>query len=144
MFYGLVNGILNGFFQSKNGLQQGDSISPSLFILMVEALGRSICKVVRSGLWWGIKVSPDTEPVTHQKFVDDTILFWDTSRREAFMIKKVFDKYCQAFGQKLNWKKIDIFFFNTNLCKQIDITRILNFKTAKLLSNFLGLPLFVG
>lgn len=38
----LLNGQPNGFFKSSRGIKQGDSVSPTLFILVVEVLGRAL------------------------------------------------------------------------------------------------------
>ena len=38
----LINGRPEGFFKISRGIRQGDPLSPSLFIIMVEAFGRAI------------------------------------------------------------------------------------------------------
>lgn len=39
-----LNGELAGFFEGKKGLRQGDSISPYLFIMIMEVLSRVLNK----------------------------------------------------------------------------------------------------
>lgn len=74
-------------------------MSPFLFIIMAEALRRSITKAMEEGLWKGIIATPEVEPITHQQFSDDTILFGDASRCEANNIKKLLDDYKKAFDK---------------------------------------------
>ena len=45
----LINGSPCGFFESSKRLRQGDPLSPLLFVLVIEALGRMLDKVVHEG-----------------------------------------------------------------------------------------------
>lgn len=82
--------------------------------------------------------------VTHQQFVDNTILFGDASLHEAHIIRKSLDIFCIASGQQVNWSKSNIFFFNMDLRKQREIVRILGVNIGNLSGRFLGTPLFGG
>jgi len=56
------------------GLRQGDLLSPFLFVLMMEGLGRAIKRENVEGQIQGIKLTRDGEANTYQQFVDDTML----------------------------------------------------------------------
>lgn len=84
------------------------------------------------------------DPITHQQFADDTILFGDSSLKEACIIKRALDIFCNASRQQVNWRKSDIFFFNTDPRKQREIIKILGVKASTLPGRFLGTFLFGG
>ncbi|XP_059070333.1 uncharacterized protein LOC131860010 [Cryptomeria japonica] len=107
---------------------------------MAKVLGRLISKECRAGRWKGIRIVAGVDPLTHLQFADDTFLAGEASAREARTVKQVIDKYEHVSSQKVNWLKLEIFFFNTPPPKQREITNIL----GTLPSNFLSVPLFGG
>lgn len=54
------------------------------------------------------------------------------------------DNYSKWFGQKINWRKYEIFFFNTPLTKQREISSILGMQVGNLPGKYLGIPFFGG
>jgi len=70
----LVNGSPSEIFIPSRGLRQGDPLSPFLFILMMEGLGRSIKQEKAEGKIKGLQLSENGQTLTHQQFVDDTML----------------------------------------------------------------------
>lgn len=70
----LLNGAPSNTFTFSRGLKQGDPLSPFLFVLMMEGLGRAIRRENVEGRIQGIKLTLDGEANTHQQFVDDTML----------------------------------------------------------------------
>lgn len=109
----LINGVAQGFIDSSQGLRKRDPLSPFLFIMMAEALGRKIAQSRLEGSWKGIEAAPGVGASTHQQFMDDIIIFSLASRVEARKIKKVLDDYSRASGLVINWRKLEVFFLNT-------------------------------
>ena len=70
----LLNGAPSSTFTPSRGLRQGDPLSPFLFVLMMEGLGRVIKIANAEGRIHGIKLTMDGEANTNQQFVDDTML----------------------------------------------------------------------
>ncbi|XP_059067473.1 secreted RxLR effector protein 78-like [Cryptomeria japonica] len=61
----IVNGSIDGFFHATNGLRQGDPLSPLLFVLMAEIIGRNIKKLVETRLWKGVHIHDNIDPISH-------------------------------------------------------------------------------
>jgi len=70
----LLNGSPSRTFIPSRGLREWDSLSPFLFVLMMEGLGRAIKIENGEGRIQGLKLTPDGDAYTHQQFVDDTML----------------------------------------------------------------------
>ena len=76
----LINGSPCGFFGSSRGLRQGDPLSPLLFVLVMEALGRMLDKAIHEGRLSGFRVGNlegRSSAVSHLLFADDTLIFCD-------------------------------------------------------------------
>lgn len=74
LFSILVNGSPYNTFKPSQGIHQGDPFSPFLFILMDEMMGRTIKAGSQKEILKGLDLHDDA-PLTHQQFVDDTLIY---------------------------------------------------------------------
>ena len=79
----LVNGTPSKTFNASRGIRQGDPLSPFLFILAAEGLGRYIKKERAANKIKGLKLWGNELPLTHQQFVDDIMLFGEPIVKEV-------------------------------------------------------------
>eukprot|EP00253_Pinus_taeda_P009142 PITA_09142 len=107
----LLNGAPSKTFTPSRGLRQGDPLSPFLFILMMEGLGRVIKMENAKGRTQGIKLTLDGVAYTHQQFVDDTMLQGIPIVREARAIKNILNDFAMAAGTEAVLQAILIFMF---------------------------------
>ena len=88
----LINGSPCGFFESARGLRQGDPLSPLLFVLVMDALGRMLGKAVHEGRMLGFRVG-DLEgrslAVSHFLFADDTLIFCDADLDQILILRMI-------------------------------------------------------
>ena len=78
----LVNGSCVSFFGSSCGLRQGDPLSPLLFHLVMEVLGRLLKRMVDGGFLCGFLCGSHMQGgvnISHLLFTDDTILLMSHS-----------------------------------------------------------------
>ena len=143
-FYILVNGAPSVTFQASRGICLGDPLSPFLFILMAEGLGRVLKAKRMDGTLKGLYPHEGMNAQTHQQFVDDTMLMGMALVREDKAIKHTLEALKRASGLEVNKYKSQIFYFNTPPITRRNITRILEFSEGSLPSKYLGTPLLEG
>jgi hypothetical protein len=79
----LINGAPAKPLWPSRGIIQGDSLSPFLFIPMMEGLNRSIKSTTTGGEITCIKPFENCPTSTHQQFVDDTLIHGTPMVKEA-------------------------------------------------------------
>eukprot|EP00253_Pinus_taeda_P019493 PITA_19493 len=136
----LLNGTPSTPFRPSHGIRQGDPISPFFFVLMAEGLSCLLSSAISSLALKGISLHGHN-PLSHQQFVDDTMLFGHPSSQEAKVFKYLLSLFSEASGTSINASKSQIFFFNTQVTTQRNIARTLGFTIASLPSKYLGAPL---
>lgn len=89
----------------------------------------------------GLQISENGYVLTHQQFVDDTLLQGVPKVKEALAFKQILKDFPLATGIEVNLSKSKIFFFSTNIDIQRNISIILGFQRDSLPSKYLGIPL---
>jgi hypothetical protein len=137
----LINGAPTKPFWPMRGIRQGDTLSPFLFILMMEGFSGSIKSETTAGEITCIKPFENCPTSTHQQFMDDTLLRGIPMVKEAKSYKRILEEFGEASGAEINHSKSMIFFFNTNPTIQRNMANILGFEHKSLPTKYLGIPL---
>lgn len=137
----LINGTPSKCFMPTRGIRQGDPLSPFIFVLAAEGLGRLIKQKIQTGRLRGLNLHRGSDTQSHQQFVDDTMLMAHPAVQEARELKNTLTLFAEASGMAANPGKSSIYFFNTPSVTQRNIVRILGFQTGVLPTKYLGVPL---
>ena len=101
----LPSGVVTG---STRGLWQGDPLSPLLFVLVMEALGRMLDKAVHEGRMSGFSVGNlggRSKAVSHLLFVDDTLIFCEADLDQILILRMILIWFEAVSGLKINLGK---------------------------------------
>ncbi len=76
----------------------------------------------------GLQILENGSVLTHQQFVDDTLIQGIPIVKEALAYKQILKDFALATGMEVNLSKSKIFFFSTNNAIGINFSRILGFQ----------------
>lgn len=79
--------------------------------------------------------------MTHQKFVDDTILQGTPTIQEAKAFKQIMSEFSRAKGTEVSIFKSKLLFFNTYISIQRNLSRNFGFQRETLPVKYLRVPL---
>lgn len=120
----LINGKSYGNMLPSRGIQQGDPISPYLFLLCVEGFTSLLAENKAS--IHGVSICRRAPNVSNLLFVDDSLLFRRATKNEVETILEILQTYANASGQCINLEKFSVYFSsNTSVDQKQDIQRIL-------------------
>ena len=144
-FFILINGTPHGFFGSSRGLRQGDPLSPLLFVLVMEAVGRMLDKAIHESRLSGFNVGASVGSslmVSHLLFADDTLIFFYANIDQMLILRMVLIWFEAVSGLKVNWGKSELVAVGAihNMDLLVDI---LGCKQGSLPMKYLGFPLGV-
>ena len=138
----LVNGGVLDSFHPSRGIHQGDPLSPYLFILSREVLGRIIEDKCSQKAWIPLKASSNGPAFSHLFFADDLLLFARANEENCGSLREAIEEFCLLSGQKVNFSKSRVFFSpNVDQGKRETFSNILGFRSTPNLGWFLGFPL---
>lgn len=84
-----INGRNGPYFKTYRALRQGDSLSPILFNLAVDALDCMLRKPKQSGHLRGVTPALMEEGFTHLQYSDDTVIMMDSSESSIRTMKLI-------------------------------------------------------
>ncbi|KAL5762377.1 hypothetical protein ACOSP7_018641 [Xanthoceras sorbifolium] len=96
----LFNGEASSGFKPRCGLRQGDPLSSYIFVLCIEKLSHIILKSLTEKKWIPVKVSRGGPGISHLFFADDLILFGQATIKQAAIMKRCIDMFCDSSGQQ--------------------------------------------
>ncbi|GAA0159744.1 hypothetical protein LIER_16452 [Lithospermum erythrorhizon] len=100
----VVNGHLQGYFRSEQGVRQGDPLSPSLFILAQAYLIRGQEHLYQQFPSLRYKTGCSL-PISSLSFADDTILFCNGRKESIEKVISFLDHFQAVSGQLINQSK---------------------------------------
>jgi len=141
----LINGQHMEQFSPSRGLQQGDPLSPYLFLLCAEGLSALIRTAEREGRISGVPIAVGGTRLSHLFFADDSLLFCRANSMEWSTIMEILNVYERASGQQLNAAKTSVFFSrNTGNDFREWVRSTAGLSVVQGFEKYLGLPTMVG
>ncbi|XP_052114148.1 uncharacterized protein LOC127745457 [Arachis duranensis] len=137
----MVNGSPSKPFKMERGLRQGDSLSPFLFVLVVDVLSRMIGEAVRNGRISPLLVGRDNIELSHLQFADDTILLCPPDEETVRNYKRLLRCFEMMSGLSINFEKSNLIPVN---CRPEWVTRmcqLLGCQETALPVRYLGISL---
>jgi len=135
-----VNRELAGYFNSLRGLRQGCSLTPYLFVIVMDVLSKKLDRA--AGLRkFGYHPKCKNLGLTHLSFADDIMVLTDGKLRSLEGIVEVFDSFAKQSGLKISMAKTTIYFagISKSVCKEFEDQ--FHFAVGRLPVRYLCLPL---
>ena len=138
----LFNGGMTETIQPSRGIQQGDLLSPYIFILYIDFLGQLIEEKVSKKLWNPVKASRNGPSFSHLFFADDLVLFAKANQANCMTIREVMDTFCRKSRQSMSESKSRVYFSpNIDMDSREDMCNTLGFRSTPSIRKYLGIPI---
>ena len=106
----LINGATSPFFKAEQGIHQGFSLSPLIFLLVAEGLSHFLRDAVRRGELTSLILAPGIN-LTHLLFVNDILLFCKGTIRYIDCLYRGLNLFKTTTGMLINLQKSTLSFF---------------------------------
>ena len=101
----MLNGKPTGRFGASKGLRQGCPLSPFLFTIVADMLGRLMDKAYDQGVIRGFTVGRETVHVSHLQFADDTLFLLEVTSENLRNAKCILKFFSACSGLNINMEK---------------------------------------
>lgn len=138
----LVSGAIHRYFQSERGLQQGDRISPCLFIIAAKFLSRGLDHLYSQ--YPSVRyLSTAPTFISHLSFADHIIIFTNGSRSSLQLAMAFLHHYEAISGQLISKNKSNFYIGRSASASFRAIVHyVTGFQWRQLLFTYLGCPIF--
>lgn len=135
----LLNGHITGRILATRGLRQGDPFSPYLFILCMNVLSCLFSDAKKTKLIESIQFARRGPRISHLMYVDDLVVFFESSVESARFLKSTLDSFCNAAGLTIN-KQESILVLSPNTSRHFKkfISAVFGVTTSNKLGKHLG------
>ncbi|CAA7061592.1 unnamed protein product [Microthlaspi erraticum] len=135
-----INGTTSGYFKGKTGLRQGDPLSPSLFVMVMNVLSLMLNKAASEGIF---AYHPGCEilKLTHLSFADDLLIFLEGNLDSLKGVFQVLKQFEELSGLVVNISKTSLFCSGIDFSVLADIEASVGLCPSALPIRYLGLPL---
>ncbi|KAL5549263.1 hypothetical protein UlMin_004494 [Ulmus minor] len=137
----MINGKPRGRFGASRGLRQGDPLSPFLFILVADILGRMMDKAVSIGEVKGFKVGREEVVVSHLQFADDTLFLLDPDQSNIQKVHTILNFFSMCSGLKINMNKSSLAGIHMEDEEVMALAAVVGCEKGSWPMKYLGLPL---
>lgn len=138
-----LNGDLHGLFFCKRGIQQGDPLSPYLFMMAMEYLSRMI-KISTANPNFNFHHKCSKLGITHLTFANDLILFSRDDAESVRIIMLTLQQFGLVSGLETNLSKSRIFAIGVTNEEYSILQGITRFPQGDFPVRYLGVPLTHG
>jgi hypothetical protein len=128
-------------FQTRNGLKQGDPLSPILFNIVAGMLAILISRAKAEGLVGSLIPHLADGGLSILQYADDTILFIEHDLAKAVNMKLILCIFQQLPGLKINFHKSEIFCFGEANEMEYQYKHIFGCKSGALPFKYLGISI---
>ena len=134
-----INGSLHGFFKGKQGLRQGDPLSPFLFAICLEALSRNLGMLSKNP-HFNHHPKCSEMSITHLAFADDLILFTKGDVTSVRLSMECLDKFGDCSALCINASKSNVYMAGISPQEMEVIKLITSFNIDEFPFRYLGIP----
>jgi hypothetical protein len=136
-----VNGERGAYFNTYQGLRQGDPLSPLLFNLVADVLSNLLDNAVQKSHISGVLSHLIPGGISHIQYADDTVIMVDGSDTSILNLKLIL--YCFEWMSvlKINYHKVRSMSLGGDQQEKERIANMLNCKLGEWPMKYLGIPI---